>query len=472
MNFYYLISVIGSRVSNLLTVVLLSYLLSGDDFGRYTIVVTNALLLHLVASSWITNSLWRDASIALDGDASSVIARSVKYGLITVAPMLAFVPLALLWLKPEGRYLIFVLLLAPLVLFVEMAAVGLNARRAHREYSVLNFLRGAISLLIGIILVLLGQGLIGALLGQVLGIMLALAALRGVRAMPRGGLFVGLNWHEISPQIRFGLISTLALNLYMLANALSRNVVAIDLGEAEAGYFSIAADMFYAPIALFATSLSLSSIPNLYSAHGNKGDLDFTKDGQQRSSWFVTANLAVAIPYALGGVLTAPAVARLILGSTMAQHVAPIAGYAAVQGASFAFLSTLTTLALTQGRINTALVMSFAALGAFALALVYASHQNSLIAYAQATTAAILLVSVGGLFCCRDAFAVELPLIELGKIVIASVILFGVVCFSLALIPNSFSLYISVFLGSCAFLGSASLLRSNIVRSLLRINNN
>uniref|UniRef100_UPI00375231C3 oligosaccharide flippase family protein n=1 Tax=Undibacterium sp. TaxID=1914977 RepID=UPI00375231C3 len=124
MNLYYLISVVGSRIFNLLTIVLLSYFLSAKSFGQYTIVATNAMLLHLFVSSWITNSLWRDASIASEQATSSIIARSIKYGFAVVAPLFAVVPLAFFWLATDVRYLVFILLIAPSILFIEIAAVG------------------------------------------------------------------------------------------------------------------------------------------------------------------------------------------------------------------------------------------------------------------------------------------------------------------------------------------------------------
>jgi O-antigen/teichoic acid export membrane protein len=469
MNFYYLISVIGSRVLNLLAVVLFSYFLSAKEFGQFTIVATNALLLHLIAFSWITSSLWRDASRAQREVVPSVIARSVKYGSVIVAPCLGAAPLAFFWLEPGGRYLIFILLLAPLILLIEMAAVGLNAQRAHQDYSLLGFFRGALALVLGAVFVLLGYGLIGALSGQLLGIALALAALRSVRAMPKGAWGMALNWNEIGPQIRFGLVSALALNLYMFGNSLCRNLIAFNLGEAEAGYFSLAADVFYAPVALFATSLSLSSIPDLYEAHGPQGGSDDLKNGKQQSADFITSNFAVTLPYAVGGAMTAPHVARLLLGSETAQFIAPIAGFAAIQGASFALFSTLTTLALTQGRIKLALLMSLSILGAIALALGFAAHQNSLFAYAQATTAATLLLTTGFLFFCQSIFAIKLPIGEIVKIVISSCMLLSAVWICMMLFSSRWSLFPAVLLGAAAFVGTALLLRSNVVRGLIRL---
>lgn len=472
MNLYYLISVVGSRIFNLLTIVLLSYFLSAKSFGQYTIVATNAMLLHLFVSSWITNSLWRDASIASEQATSSIIARSIKYGFAVVAPLFAVVPLAFFWLATDVRYLVFILLIAPSILFIEIAAVGLNARREHRDYSLLNFFRGAFSLIVGMMLVLLGQGVTGALAGQIFGIALALLAIGSVRAMPKGALAIPLNWQEISPQIRFGLISALALNIYMLGNALSRNLIALNLGEAEAGYFSLAADMFYAPVALFATSLSLSSIPDLYETHGNKNSPDIFENGKTQSVHFIMSNFAVTLPYALGGAMTAPAVARLIVGSEMVKFVAPIAGYAAVQGACYALLSTLTTLALTQGRVRLALVMSLSLLGAIGFALGLAAHENSLVAYAQATTAASLLLTTGLLFLCQRAFAVKLPFFEIGRVIIASCVLYLVVWTCMLMIPASWSLYPAIVLGGAGFVGSALFLRSDVVRGLIRLKNN
>lgn len=468
MNLYYLLSVIGSRSLNLLTAVVLSYLLTSKEFGQFSLVLTNALLLHLIASSWITNTLWRDASKAKAAQFPAVVAHAIHYSAPLVVIALAAAPLSFLFLQPSAAYLAFILLLAPLILCVELASVVLNADRQHRDYSLLSLFRGIFTFAIGVGLVLLGYDLFGALAGQLIGILLALLLLGSVRAIPKHASSGGIGWRDAAPQIRFGIVSALALNLYMLGNALCRNVVALSLGEAAAGHLSLAADMFYAPVALFATSLSLSSIPDLYQAHGDHTE-QAVEEGRQQSAKFIVSNLAVALPYAVGGAVTASAIVRLVLSDSAAQFVAPIAGYAVVQGACFALFSTFTTLALTQGRIKLALALSLGALIAIATALLIASSHDSLLAYVRATTAVLLLLTICTLLLCRAAFGVRIQVGEIVRLVAATVVLFAAAWLSMMHLPPHWSLFPAILFGGGGFIVSALLMRSGIVSELIRL---
>ncbi len=464
MNFFYFLSVISSRFLNLVSVVALSYLLSPALFGKYSLFTTNSLLIHLLCTSWITSSIWRDVSKSSPGDDHHFVAAAVKYAMLAG---LCYVPVAALgaiFFNDQAGFIAVTLGQALLILLIELALVVLNGRGAARGYSLLSFMRGAFGIVIAVGLIAAGFGLWGAIAGQMLAIMLALGAFGSVRAMANGAWRAPVVWAEVSAKFRFGLVSTCALNLYMLANALGRNFIAGQLGPAQAGYFSLSADLFFAPIALFVTSLSLSSIPQLYSSHTDPQEVR-----DQSTVDFVMANLALALPYALGGALLAPHLAVAVLNRGTGAAVAAIAGHGAIQGACFGFLSALTTLALTRERTWLAFALSMAIIAAVVVAMVAMVSINTLAGYSSAVTWVLVAASLASIVGFRRMFGVALPAGELLKISAAAMAMAGAVALVTRHSSSIFVVAIAIAGGGALYLGLSRLLNCHAIDQLLRL---
>lgn len=464
MNFFYLLSVVSSRFLNLGLVVILSYMLNADNFGQFSLFATNSLLIHLVFTSWITSSLWRDVSKSSPGDDHHFVETALKYAMIAGVAYLPVAALVSFLFADKAGVIAVTLAQALLILLMELALIVLNGRGAARRYGLLSFLRGAFGIAIAVGLIAAGFGLWGAIAGQMLAIVLALSVFGSVRAMGKGAWRAPVVWDDVSAKVRFGLISTGALNLYMLANALGRNFVARQLGPAQAGYFSLSADLFFAPIALFVTSLSLSSIPSLYSSHN---DPRAARD--QSAVDFVMANIALALPYALGGALLAPYLAVALLSHGTGAAVSAIAGQGAIQGACFGFLSALTTLALTQERTTLAFALSLAVIGAVVLAMVGMSSVNTLAGYSSAVTWVLVATSLACIAGFRRMFGVALPAGELAKISAAALAMAGVVALLTRHSSSLLFVAIAVVGGGGLYLALSHLLRCQAIGQLMRL---
>jgi O-antigen/teichoic acid export membrane protein len=467
MNIFYLFSVISSRFVNLLTVVVLSYFLSAKAFGQYSLVTTNALFLHLIFTSWISSSIWRDVSNSGVGDGTKFVAAAVRYSLVAGAVYTVVLGVALFILRETDRYILMALVLAPLTLAIELSLVVLNSQKKAREYSFLSFLRGILCLMLSLGFMAVGWGLAGALAGQLLGIFVSLILIRSVRTMFFGDHSAPLIWSELTEKFKFGLISTVALNIYILANALVRNFIALKLGESEAGYFSLASDMFFAPIALFATSLSLSSIPTLYQTANTASEAK-----NQHASDFLMTNLALALPYAGGGAILGPQLASLILHGSTATSVSLIAGYGAIQGAGFALLSVVTTLALTSGRLRTALGLSLTIIGLILASLFLATAIGTLENYAIAVTIVVVLICLASLTFVQSLLDVRLPKLELLKILISSSAMLAFLLISFQTQMGILRLMLTITAGCAIYLILSLALKTRSVGILLHLKAN
>jgi O-antigen/teichoic acid export membrane protein len=466
MNAYYLLSVLGNRLLALLTVLVLSFLLSPDDFGVFTIILTNALLFHLLYSSWISNSSWKSVSIGDEGAQKVSISASLGYAsLLSLAPLC--ISAALLVIDYERFYYVGItLILAVTILFFELVMVIKNAQGLTKDHGATSLLRGGLTFSFSVALTWLGFGVRGAIFGQILGTAATILCQRSFWMMWRHFERGHVLRSGIAAQVRFGLISVFALNLYLMGNALCRNVILLGLGEAEAGYFSLSADMFYAPIAMFAMTASLSSIPELYRLAGSD-------TASSHASDFIGGVLAVAIPYALAGLFVGPSVAHFFLGSNLSVPIAQIAPHSIIHAACFCVLSTQTTIALTQGRLKIAVglpVVTLALIAGVLLAayLVFGPDRISLLRYAEAVTAALLLITAAILGASRAVLRVPIQWGECLRVLGASLAM-CVVLAALARFPLPFEPIPAIALGGATFLGAAWLLRSRIVRNLVRL---
>ena len=467
MNPYYLLSVIGSRIFNLLSIIIISYILVADDYGKYSLVCTNALFLHVFFTSWICSNLWKDVSqaefIARDvmvSEAMSMVSIAIIANALT-AGLLFYI------LRDDQRYLASIFVLSPFILFIEVTLVILNAQGEDRAYGWLSFARGILCLSLSVILAVFASSLLGAIFGQILGILAALLFSGRARSAIQHATFKYPTWKAILPKLRFGLVSATALNFYMVANGLIRNLIAVDLGEAAAGHYSMASDLFYAPVALFAMTLSLMKTPDLYKANACETLFD-----PQPSIDFVMANIALALPYAVGGVMVAPLVATMMLSKDAAAAVSLIAAYGAVQGACFVIISTLTTLALTQGRVRSALMVSVCSLLVLLVAVVLALGSGGVIAYAENVTVGLLLIVVSCLTISWRHFGMKLSVVELGKIISACVAMAAAIWVVLKLIPGYWGGVVAPVAGVSTFVAISLLCRSRVVAELLNARSN
>ncbi|HEX8621009.1 MAG TPA: hypothetical protein VF718_03490 [Allosphingosinicella sp.] len=465
MNAYYVLALVAGRVFTVLTVIALSYILDSHDFGIFVIIATNALLMHILLFSWISNSSWKDVSSLSGADQEARISNSLEYAaLLSLLPLLAA---AGLLIADFGRfqYVALTLVVAVATLFYELLLVISNASGQSRDYSSIALSRGLLSSALSISLALAGFGVWGAVGGQIAGTVLTIVCRRSFWKLWSRLRFRRVSRSRLGAQIRFGLISAFALNLYLMGSALCRNFILIRLGEAEAGYFSLSADIFYAPIALFATALSLSSIPELYRTAGKES-------GASHASEFLAAVLAVCIPYGLAGLFVGPAIADLFLRPGVSEHVSSIAAHSIIQAACFCILSTQTTIALTQGRLKLAIGFPVATLALLASALWRASLLSagapSLVRYAEVATAALVALTIFVLLASRPLLRVSILWGESLRIVAAAIAM-ALVLASLALWPLPFAPLPAIALGGATFVGTAWLLGSRIVRSLLRL---
>jgi O-antigen/teichoic acid export membrane protein len=463
MNIFYILAVLIGRLSSLISVVFFSYVLSAHDFGTYSAMFTNAMLFYLLVGAWIPNAAWKDISQVSGAERPQALARIRTLVMRTASalPLLSLAVIFVVPLNPTGLQIGATALWSAAILIFDTVLVEKNAGGDSRQYATLTLARAVLGLILPALLIWYFQSFWGAVLGQIGAVVFSLATSRSTfvtwTKIDRSGS-ASLPFFE---PLKFGLISVFALNLYMIANAVSRNIILIDLGPATAGYFSLAGDMFYAPVALFAMSISLSKIPELYRSAA------ISQDGATASNTnFLMSNIAVIMPYMVGGVFVSAGIAHATLSADVAQQVATIAPLSVIQGGCLTLLATQTTIALTSGRVARAVGISGVAIALIAIAQLMVLDQDSLYTHAQIVAGVLAVVTVASILASKPLVGVNLPWQEVSKVILACAGM-GAMLAALSMMHMPLSPFPEIFIGGASFLALAWLTSCNSVLALI-----
>jgi O-antigen/teichoic acid export membrane protein len=463
MNIYYILAVLIARLSSLISVVFFSYVLNAHDFGTYSAMFTNAMLFYLLLGAWIPNAAWKEISQVSLEERPQALARIRTLVVRTAAflPLMSIPVILSVPLNPAGLQIGATALWSAAILIFDTVLVEKNAGGDSRQYATLTLARAALGLIFPALLIWYFQSFWGAVLGQIAAVGFSLATSRSTFA----------TWAKIDrpasyslpflEPLKFGVISVFALNLYMIANAVSRNIILIDLGPATAGYFSLAGDMFYAPVALFAMSISLSKIPELYRSAANS-----QVGATAANTNFLMSNIAVIMPYLVGGAFVSAGIAHTTLSVDVAQQVATIAPLSVVQGGCLTLLATQTTIALTSGRVARAVGISGVAIALIALAQLMIVDQDSLYTHAEVVAGVLAVLTVASILASKPLLGLTLPWRELSKIIVACAGMGGAL-FALSMIHIPLSPFPEIIVGGICFLALAWLTSCQPVLSLI-----
>ena len=371
MNYIYFLAVIGNRLIALFCILALSYLLPSNEFGIYAIASANALVVQILLASWLASSA--NKLLAAHDDDPSVTLSTIALGMVGVTTILALIGLgyALMPFTEAAPFQVALVLgWSATLMIYDVTLASKNALGEANAYAVLAITRNVLALTVSVALVLAGYGPTGAIIGQLVGNALPVLLLPTSRRIWLRVRLDSISCTTLRYCMIFGAAGTFALGQYILVNAASRNLVALTLGEAEAGQWALALDIFYGPLALLGTAYTLSRMRELYAGHDRKSQVERrTEMGK-----FVLVNLYFAVPYAIGGFLLAPSLATLLFAEQSLAGILLISQAATVQSAAMLALFGLTTvlLAIARGKllitivIGATLLVSGATLAAWA----------------------------------------------------------------------------------------------------------
>jgi O-antigen/teichoic acid export membrane protein len=437
---------------NFLAIALYTRLLSPDEYGRYILIIAGVGLFNVIFFQWLSLALIRFLPAHLENPKpllSNILAGFFALALITGS---LGVLLAWLWPDPTWQRLI---LLAVLLLWVQ-AWFGLNLtlstiRLSPLRYGLMNGLKAAFALTVGVVLIVWGLGAYGPLLGLLMGLLLS------------GVLVGGMEWKGIFPTIskpllreilRYGLPLTATSALCFIVSSSDRLLIGRFLGEGPAGLYSAAYDLGDQTVTLLMSIVNRAGYPLVVLALEQNG----VNSAQEHLRQNATLLLAIAFPAALGMAVLAPNINDVLLGASFREEGAHLLPWIVVATLLAGVRAYYFDMAFYLGRhtVGQSWVVGAAAILNLALNFWWIPWLG-IIGAAYATFVAYLLALILSATLGRRAFIVPIPYLEWLKIAFAS-LLMGILLNSTLIYHGLYILIIQVMLGFLSYAMMAVLL--------------
>ena len=313
----YLISGMFNKIVVLLSIIFVSHYLSENQFGIYSLILSNGLLLQIFCGSWLSASVGRAFAIYPPDFFSVLINGSILSAMIIgVIGICAIVVYALLPNPPLSTGIVIAVIgFAISLIWYELIQAAQNGMGQARHYA-LNAIARNVGMFLPAMIVVATTGLaVHVIAGQIaVTVVVTLIALRLI--VTRYAISIKPTKQAMDWKIfrSVGVNGTLLFGYYIIVSALFKNVIAYRFGVDIAGQLGLALDLLFAPLALLSNAASLSQMPILYR-------LAREREGDRGVPWrrsvmrYVTAHLSVAAPYVIVATFLFPLAARLVLPS-------------------------------------------------------------------------------------------------------------------------------------------------------------
>lgn len=294
---------------NFAAIAVFTRLLSPEGYGRYVLVLAAVGFADAVLFQWLRLGVLRFLPAEKRPGALLATAAAALLALAGATALLAL-PAALLAPTRELRTLLLLGcgLLWAHALF-ELQLELLRARLSPTRYGLYSLVKALGSLLGGALLVRAGLGPEGLLAGMGVGMLLPLAAFRGLREW-RGARWRGADAAVLRRLVGYGAPLALTFALGFVVSASDRFLLAWLLGSGEAGLYAVGHDFGQYTLVMLMTIVNLAAYPLAVRALEEDG-VEAARAQLRRNGLLL---LGVALPAGVALALLAENVALVFLG--------------------------------------------------------------------------------------------------------------------------------------------------------------
>ncbi len=319
------------------TVVILTRLLSAEEFGRYAIAVITMQFAHMLVFTWIEASAARfQARADRDGETASYLKTLYTLG-VGMSLIASIFFAAVLFLMPVSSVMKTVLAFAIgstcLQVFFNIGMEVHKAAHRIKRYSLSFSTQTLLSFSIGVILILttpLKES--GPFVGIIIGVIIVLTC-DLIFMLPRvkGGTF---DPEKVKTYARYGVPISLSLILAIALSSADIYLIAAFMGEASAGEYNAGYNLANRSVEMLFIWLSMAVTPMAITA--------FEKSGSQVSETIMrdygASLLWITLPAATGIALVAKD-AGFILGESVRQNAVTVMPWIAFAGVLNGFIN-------------------------------------------------------------------------------------------------------------------------------------
>jgi len=453
----------GNGVLAIATLAAFTRLLSTQQYGVYALGMAIATMASAILFQWLNVAVGRFYQMHRDNPGIVMAAAARGFWVATAIGALAFL-VALPFHKMFG--------VAPILLgiiFLITLAQGrydlllqvANAQRSPLRYGSLSWAKSGVALLVGLALILLGIGERGALIGFLVGLVVALFVFKPVRGVISTSTDDGK--HLSAEMFRYGLPLTLTFVAFIVVGLADRFIIGWLLGASAVAPYAVAYDFVQQLIGAIMGVMSLAAFPMVVQALEAEGD----ESASIRLRALGRGLVCVGLPATVGlGVLSSD-ISEIVFGSGYRQDAARIMPWLAAAIFVGAFKSYFLDVVFQlrhatkyQGYIATLMAVVNVLLNIFLL------PRYGVIAAAWATLAAFLVGALASWWVGKTVFS--LP--TMGKDFLRCAFACSIMAIVICSLPSSLGiigLLTKITLGIITYLAMAWLLDIADCRDLL-----
>ena len=341
------------------TIIIFTRLLTPEVYGQYTLVVTGALVINVILYQWLSASLLRFLPQYRDNEASLLSTILNGFVLVSLLVGIGGALLAFKWVDPEWTGLILIgIFLVWVQAWFTINLELVRSRLAPTRYGLISMLKAVVALGVGVILVLLGYDAYGALIGLLIGFLVAgLWSSWGQWLSFRGWRF---NRELVKKLLRYGLPLTASFALAIVISSTDRFMLAGIIDESATGLYAAGQGLAQQTVGVLMTMVNLAAYPLILRTFEDVGP-DAARIQLRKNAILL---LSIGLPVTTGFIILAPDISKILLGKefqTAGIQLIPWFGIAALLASVRAYYFDLAFYLGKRTRIQM-MVMGFAAL--------------------------------------------------------------------------------------------------------------
>ena len=402
------------------SIVVLTRLLSPEDYGAYALAFSITSLVHLCMFTWIEAAVGRFYAAEAEADRGALVA--TVYSTVGVLALLLPLAIGALWLTPLALDLKMAvsagLACAAAQSVLKVAQERRRAAGEVKSFAVLEMLQNAGGFALAIVFALIGLGAAAPLAG--VGAASALCMLWGLSAEVKRARSGRFDRARLVRYAAYGVPLSLSLMMNVSLQSVDRFVIAAYLDQAAVGAYHAGYTLSNRTLDVMFLWLAMAGHPACVAAleRGGPAALAVTARSQ------VSLMLLIGAPAAAGVALVASPLAHLMIGGGLAEtaaRVTPwIAAGAFLSGITNQYLNTAFTLARRTGRLM--VVISIPAVANLALMLLLIPRYG-LDGAMWAMVATYAIGMVASVVLARGCCALPIPWATVAKTAVATAVM-------------------------------------------------
>jgi O-antigen/teichoic acid export membrane protein len=305
---YLVVKILASGI-NLIGFALYTRLLTTEQYGHYSLVITGSMLAGLVFFNWLKLGLLRFFPAHRDAPVGLLSTVAGLFVMLAVLAGLLITAATAIWPRiPLHEYFLvgFLLLLAQSWLNnnLEISRAELNPRK----FGLLTIVQAATGVATAVCLAVAGFGAGGVLIGLTAGFLVPSLYLSGK-------IWGRVRFREFDPSLlremlAYGIPLSITASLAFVLAGADRFMIKALIGDGPVGLYSSAYDLGHHSLAVICMTVGLAGTPLAINALERGGWEEAKRQYLHNGTLF----LALAIPAAGGLVMTGPLLIRLLLG--------------------------------------------------------------------------------------------------------------------------------------------------------------